>query len=37
MSAVPSDDAAFLQATNIFVDGGMIGAPSGAPAYRRPA
>jgi NAD(P)-dependent dehydrogenase (short-subunit alcohol dehydrogenase family) len=32
-----SDDAAFLQATNIFVDGGMIGAPSGAPANRRPA
>jgi NAD(P)-dependent dehydrogenase (short-subunit alcohol dehydrogenase family) len=32
-----SDDARYLQATNIFVDGGMIGAPSGAPAYRRTA
>jgi NAD(P)-dependent dehydrogenase (short-subunit alcohol dehydrogenase family) len=32
-----SDDAAFLQATNIFVDGGMIGAPSGSPAYRQSA
>lgn len=30
-----SDDAAYLQATNIFIDGGMIGAPSGAPAYRQ--
>jgi NAD(P)-dependent dehydrogenase (short-subunit alcohol dehydrogenase family) len=29
-----SDESSFLQATNIFVDGGMIGAPSGAPAYR---
>ena len=32
-----SDDSAYLQATNIFVDGGMIGAPSDAPVYRQSA